>query len=125
MLDAPGGRPRLIDAPRPRVGPGDVLVRIGASSVNLHEAHVISGRAREYLEYQFPVTLGNDFAGEIVEVGSDVTGLEVGDEVFGVTLEPIAHRGTFADMRRFRNASSLLTRLMSASSRRRCSAWRR
>lgn len=97
VFDAPGGRPRLIDVPRPRIGPGDVLVRIGASSVNPHEAHVISGRAREYLEYQFPVTLGNDFAGEIVEVGSDVTGLEAGDEVFGVTLEPVAHRGTFAE----------------------------
>jgi NADPH:quinone reductase-like Zn-dependent oxidoreductase len=97
VLDAPGARPRLIDAPWPRVGPGDVLVRIAASSVNPHEAHVISGSARAYLDYEFPLTLGNDFAGMIVEVGGEVTDLEAGDEVFGVTLEPVAHRGTFAE----------------------------
>jgi NADPH:quinone reductase-like Zn-dependent oxidoreductase len=97
VLEAPDAQPRLVDAPRPEIGPSDVLVRVAASSINPHEAHVISGGARAYLEYEFPITLGNDFAGVVVEVGSDVTGLEPGDEVFGVSLEPVAHRGTFAE----------------------------
>src|ERR1700748_595459 len=97
VLDAPDAQPRLVDVPRPEIGPGDVLVRISASSINPHETHVISGSARAYLEYQFPVTLGSDFAGVIADVGSDVPCLEPGDEVFGVPLEPIAHRGTLAE----------------------------
>lgn len=97
VLEAPGDEPRLIDAPRPQVGPDDVLVRIATSSVNPHDAHVISGSAAAYLEYRFPVTLGNDFAGAVVEVGRDVSRFQPGDEVFGVSLEPVAHRGTFAE----------------------------
>ncbi len=79
------------------MGPRDVLVRISASSINPHDVHVISGSARDYLAYQFPVILGNDFAGVVDDVGRDVTYLEPGDQVFGVSLEAIAHRGTFAE----------------------------
>jgi NADPH:quinone reductase-like Zn-dependent oxidoreductase len=97
VLQTPGAEPRVIDAPRPEIGPGDVLVRIAASSINPHDAHVITGSAAAYLEYRFPVTLGNDFVGDVVEVGRDVSCLEPGDEVFGVSLGAVAHRGTFAE----------------------------
>jgi NADPH:quinone reductase-like Zn-dependent oxidoreductase len=97
VLQTPGAEPRLVDAPRPDIGPGDVLVRIAGSSINPHDAHVISGSAGAYLEYRFPVTLGNDFVGTVVEVGREVSCVEPGDEVFGVSLEAIAHRGTFAE----------------------------
>jgi alcohol dehydrogenase len=83
VLEAPDAQPRLLDAPRPEIGPSDVLVRVAASSINPHEAHVMSGSTRAQLEYEFPITLGDDFAGVVVEVGSDVTCLEPCDEVFG------------------------------------------
>lgn len=89
--------PTMIDVPTPQVGASDVLVRVRASSVNPHDAHVISGMARQYMEYRFPVTLGVDLAGEVEEIGSAVTQFRRGDRVFGVIREPILHRGAFAE----------------------------
>jgi NADPH:quinone reductase-like Zn-dependent oxidoreductase len=65
--------------------------------VNPHEAHVISGAARKYMEYRFPVTLGTDVAGVVEEVGSSVSRFRPGDKVFGVLREKVAHRGTLAE----------------------------
>jgi NADPH:quinone reductase-like Zn-dependent oxidoreductase len=89
--------PEIMEVPTPRIGPDDVLVRVLASSVNPHDAHVISGAAQAYMDYRFPVTLGNDVAGVIEEVGAGVTRFRPGDKVFGVLRETVAHRGTFAE----------------------------
>jgi NADPH:quinone reductase-like Zn-dependent oxidoreductase len=89
--------PQMIEMPMPQVGPGDVLVRVRASSVNPHDAHVISGLARQYMDYRFPVILGTDLAGTVEEVGASVTRFRRGDRVFGVIREPILHRGSFAE----------------------------
>jgi NADPH:quinone reductase-like Zn-dependent oxidoreductase len=97
VLDSLDAAPRAVEAPRPEIGAGDVLVRVLASSVNPHDAHVISGAAQAYMEYRFPITLGNDLAGVVEEVGADVRRFQPGDKVFGVLRETVAHRGTFAD----------------------------
>jgi NADPH:quinone reductase-like Zn-dependent oxidoreductase len=89
--------PKMIEMPTPEVGAGDVLVRVHASSVNPHDAHVISGSARQYMEYRFPVILGSDVAGTVEEVGVSVTRFARGDRVFGLIREPILHRGPFAE----------------------------
>lgn len=47
------------------------------------------------LSYQFPLILGNDFAGEISEVGENVTDFKVGDKVYGRPRK--SKIGTFAD----------------------------
>jgi NADPH:quinone reductase-like Zn-dependent oxidoreductase len=87
----------LMDVPVPDVGPREVLVRVVSSSVNPHDGHVISGAAQAYLEYQFPITLGNDLAGVVEKVGDEVTRFRAGDKVFGLVQGPVAHRGTFAE----------------------------
>jgi NADPH2:quinone reductase len=92
-----GVPPRIADVPMPEVGDEDVLVRVRASSVNPHESHVISGAARAYLEYRFPVTLGSDVSGIVEEVGRSVTRFAPGDTVFGALRGRVAHRGTYAD----------------------------
>ena len=50
-------------------------------------------------EYEFPVTLGRDFAGVVEEAGSGVTRYGVGDEVFRFVLHanPAVHEGSWAD----------------------------
>ncbi len=51
-------------------------------------------------EYEFPVTLGRDFAGVVEEFGSEVTRYEVGDEVFGFVLHanPAVHDGSWSSV---------------------------
>lgn len=47
----------------PEPGPGEVLVRVLASSVNGFDLGVLGGHLKGMLDYEFPVVLGKDFAG--------------------------------------------------------------
>lgn len=78
----------LTDVPVPGIGPGQVLVRVRASSANPYDWHLVCGE---------PVLMraglgglrgprrvvGADVAGIVEKVGSAVRGLAVGDEVYG------------------------------------------
>jgi NADPH:quinone reductase-like Zn-dependent oxidoreductase len=94
--NAPGLRN---DLPVPSAGAGELLVRVNASSVNPADAAIASVMLKGMAEYEFPVTLGRDFAGVVEEAGSGVTRSEVGDEVFGFVLHanPAVHEGSWAD----------------------------
>ena len=52
------------------------------------------------VEYEFPVTIGRDYAGVVEQVGSDVLLYRVGDAVFGFLLHanPTAHDGSWAEL---------------------------
>ena len=58
-----------------------------------------SGMLKGMAEYEFPVTLGRDFAGVLEAVGFGVTRYAVGDEVVGFVLHanPEVHGGSWAD----------------------------
>ena len=81
-------QPTVADIPTPEAGPGQVLVRVRAASVNGIDLSIASGRLQGMLEYDFPVVLGKDFAGTVEAVGSGVTGFAAGDRVFGVVSDP-------------------------------------
>jgi NADPH2:quinone reductase len=87
------------DLPKPTVGPNEVLVRVRASSVNPVDAAIAAGMLRGMAEYEFPVTLGRDFAGVVEEVGSAVSRFAAGDGVYGFVLHanPTVHDGSWAD----------------------------
>lgn len=77
---------RVVDAPVPRPGGHDVLVRVRASSINPTDAKKRSGGLRvTYLREPRPYGMGMDVAGEVVEIGSAVSGVKVGDRVLGMT----------------------------------------
>jgi NADPH2:quinone reductase len=69
------------DVPTPQPGPGEVLVRVKAASVNFPDLLMTKG------EYQFkpplPFTPGLDLAGEVAALGEGVTGWSLGDAVVG------------------------------------------
>jgi NADPH:quinone reductase-like Zn-dependent oxidoreductase len=69
------------DLPDPTPGPGQVVVDTNAASVNGADWKVCAG---EYANPSFPVILGRDLSGVVSAIGSGVTDLRVGDEVFGV-----------------------------------------
>lgn len=71
------------DLPKPNVGADDVLVRVQASSVNPADAAIASGMLKGMAKYEFPVTLGRDFAGVVEEVGANVSQHAAGDAVYG------------------------------------------
>ena len=59
------------------VAPGDVLVRVRAASLCHTDLEAMEGS----LAVQLPAVLGHEAAGEVFDVGGDVTGLAVGDRV--------------------------------------------
>jgi NADPH:quinone reductase len=100
-LDSFDGQPSLsTDLPEPEIGADEVLVRVRASSVNPVDVFIAAGGLQQYAEYEFPVTIGRDFAGVVERVGSDVTGYGAGDEVFGFVrhASPVVHRGSWAEL---------------------------
>ena len=80
----------LGDAEKPDPAPNEVLVQVRAAGVDRGTAHLMRGEPYllRILGFGFrgpkqPVP-GKDVAGTVVQVGSDVTEFEVGDEVFGI-----------------------------------------
>ncbi len=86
---------RLAEVPTPVIGAKDVLVAVHASSANPADIAVMTGRpalirAASGLRRPRAQVLGRDFAGVVEEVGSEVTGIRVGDEVFGEASQTFA-----------------------------------
>ena len=89
------------DVPAPTPGPGEVLVRVQASSANPVDNSIAAGMlAQMGVEYEYPVTLGRDYAGVVEQVGPDVTDHAPGDEVFGfvVHANPTARDGSWMEL---------------------------
>jgi NADPH2:quinone reductase len=89
------------DMPAPTPADNEVLVRVHASSVNPVDGSIAAGLlAGMGVEYEYPVTLGRDYAGTVEEVGSDVSGFRPGDQVFGFLLHanPTARDGAWSEL---------------------------
>jgi NADPH:quinone reductase-like Zn-dependent oxidoreductase len=88
------------DWPEPQAGEGEVLVRVGASSVNPVDGLIALGALKELFDYDFPVTIGRDYAGVVEDVGTEVRAYKPGDEVYGYLLHagPKVHAGTWAEL---------------------------
>jgi NADPH:quinone reductase-like Zn-dependent oxidoreductase len=78
---------RLNEIDRPVPKAGEVLVSVEASSVNGHDAIVRAGGLKVVSGRTFPIGVGLDFAGVVVETGPDVRDRRVGDRVWG-TVHP-------------------------------------
>jgi len=83
------------DAPRPKPGTGEVLIRAQATSVNPFDCAVRAGYVAGWYSYNFPLILGLDVAGEIEESGPGVTQFAPGDKVYG-RLDP-SKNGAYAE----------------------------
>jgi NADPH:quinone reductase-like Zn-dependent oxidoreductase len=73
---------QLTDVPTPTLGAGDVRVEVRAAGINPLDTMVRNGEFKQLIPYDLPFVLGHDLAGVVTEVGSGVTGLAVGDEVY-------------------------------------------
>ncbi len=96
-----GGPDKLVygDHPMPDVGPGDVLVKVLATSVSRWDIKYRTGEVHEFYgkstghhggihgrrAFPMPMQLGRDVAGEVAAIGDGVTVLRPGDRVLGMT----------------------------------------
>jgi NADPH:quinone reductase-like Zn-dependent oxidoreductase len=70
--------------PDPVPGPGEVLVRVAATSVNPIDYKRRAGLTKDFYPMQFPSLIGVDIAGTVFKLGPGVEGFSVGDEVFAM-----------------------------------------
>ena len=84
ILDEANAPFRSVLTERPELGIGQVLVRVHASGVNPLDTKIRAGQAA-HARHSFPGILGMDLAGVVEEVGTDVTGFQPGDDVWGMT----------------------------------------
>lgn len=88
QADGAGGyRLVLEEVPRPQAGPGQVLVRVQAASLNRRDVLMLRGRygpGGDNADGGIPLS---DGAGEIIAVGPGVTRFQVGDRVAGIFFE--------------------------------------
>src|SRR5262245_5014692 len=83
-LNGPDDLRLITDAPVPRPGPGDVLIRITAAGANFVDVSQTRGTFAG--GPQPPYLAGIEGAGEVIAVGEAVTGVEPGAHVIGVGI---------------------------------------
>src|SRR5580700_657298 len=72
------------ETPEPKVGPGEIKVRVVGASINPIDWKLREGATRPGMKLELPAILGRDAAGEVVEVGAGVTRFRVGARVAGL-----------------------------------------
>lgn len=80
---------------RPTINDDQVLLEIHATSINPIDWKMREGYLKEMLPFEFPIILGWDAAGVIVEIGNSVTKFQVGDRV--MTRPLTTRQGTYAE----------------------------
>ncbi len=73
----------LIRAPVPEIGPDDVLIRINKTGICGTDIHIWDWDEWAAKTVPVPLITGHEFAGEIVELGRNVTDLSMGQRVSG------------------------------------------
>jgi NADPH:quinone reductase-like Zn-dependent oxidoreductase len=89
--------PEIMDLPRPVPSAGELLVHVGAASINPFDWKILDGMLDGSMPHVFPLVLGVDAAGVVEAVGPGVTRFRVGDGVYGQFLHAPVGTGTFCD----------------------------
>jgi NADPH:quinone reductase-like Zn-dependent oxidoreductase len=88
---------QISDKQQQKLAPGEVFINIYAASINPFDLILMKGNAN-YLKLDFPITLGGDFSGKIVNLGEGVNNYQIGDEVYGTASVAAGGSGAFAEI---------------------------
>ena len=93
-IDAKGGpdQVKVGEMPEPVPGPGEVRLRVQAAGVGPWDVKIVAGM---FGEIKLPYTVGFEFAGIVDQLGEGVTGVELGEPVYGTDW----HAGSMAEYR--------------------------
>jgi NADPH:quinone reductase-like Zn-dependent oxidoreductase len=81
----------------PECGEGQVIIRVGATSLNYHDVFTTKGMPG--IKVPLPIVIGLDISGEIKEIGAGVEGWSIGDRVLVNPLDPVApEKGLMGEM---------------------------
>jgi NADPH:quinone reductase-like Zn-dependent oxidoreductase len=72
------------DYPDPVAGPGELLMRVAAASVNPIDCKRRAGLTKDFYPMHFPSLIGIDMSGTVTNVGAGVSDFAVGDQVFAM-----------------------------------------
>ena len=84
------------DLPDPKLEVNQVMVRVGAVSVNPIDTYIRNGA--NYWELPNPYVIGCDFAGTVVEVGANVLSFHVGQRVWASNQGLLGRQGCFSEL---------------------------
>ena len=73
----------LEEIPEPKIGPNDVLIKIAKTAICGTDMHIYNWDAWARKTIPVPMAVGHEYCGRVIEVGSEVKGLAVGDRVSG------------------------------------------
>ena len=77
-----------LDVDLPSIGPNDLLVKVQAAAICGTDNHIYDWTPWAQEQVTPPMIFGHEYAGQVVEVGSAVTGWQVGDMVAAETHIP-------------------------------------
>ncbi len=83
-------RLELVEMPVPSIGEQDVLVQVGACGICASDLHLAEIKAG-ILDLPYPFVPGHEVAGTVVEVGTSITNVQVGEHV---VVQPLLFCGT-------------------------------
>ena len=81
---------KLEEYPDPVPGPGEVLLRVAATSVNPIDYKRRAGKTKDFYPIKFPGLIGVDVSGTVLVVGHGVEGFHLGEQVFAMANDTCA-----------------------------------
>jgi threonine 3-dehydrogenase len=73
----------LEDIPKPEIGPNDVLINVKKTSICGTDLHIVAWDDWAQATIPTPMAVGHEYVGTVVEIGSEVDGIEIGQRVSG------------------------------------------
>ncbi|MBO9154353.1 NADP-dependent oxidoreductase [Chitinophaga sp. GCM10012297] len=89
--------PQLLDVAEPAVKEGFIKIKIAAAGLNPFDWKTIDGILKDHMPHVFPLIIGADAAGVVVETGAGVTRFKTGDKVYGQVLHSPVGEGAYAE----------------------------
>lgn len=88
---------QVVETEAPHAGPGEVRIRVYAAGVNPSDWKRREGRYQAFENLLFPAGLGVEGAGIVDEIGPGVTGIEIGEAIFGFGRSTMAEYAILTD----------------------------
>lgn len=97
-IDEYGDRSKLkiTEQPDPQADEGEYVIAVAASGLNPVDWKIREGLLKDRMPNRFPIVLGWEMAGVVIERGYSARRFDIGDKVFAYCRRPEIHEGTYA-----------------------------